>query len=169
MVINAGDFKHIMAIILTMWLSEWLWSKFYSFVPDATCKQSSLRWELEKSIECAVSLIGGVDNLVERGDTILLKPNYNTSDPSPGSSDPEFIKAIGIRVSGKNGWQVLFDRSGWRHVKVNRGQYLRRVSVAKEVFEIKKIVYAPLMKTHHAAEYTGAIKLSRVFVKPFFD
>ncbi|MBS7634729.1 hypothetical protein KEJ34_04445 [Candidatus Bathyarchaeota archaeon] len=49
---------------------------------------------LEKSIECAVSLIGGVDNLVEGGDTILLKPNYNTSDPFPGSSDPKFIKAI---------------------------------------------------------------------------
>ncbi len=44
---------------------------------------------LEKSIECAVSLIGGVDNLVERGDTILLKPNYNTSDPFPGSSDSD--------------------------------------------------------------------------------
>ncbi|MGQ9506642.1 MAG: DUF362 domain-containing protein [Candidatus Bathycorpusculaceae bacterium] len=35
--------------------------------------------------------------------------------------------------------------------------------------EIKKIVYAPLIKTHHAAEFTGAIKLAMGFVKPFFD
>lgn len=49
---------------------------------------------LKKSIEHSVSLIGGFDKLVEKGDTILLKPNYNTADPFPGSSDPEFIKSI---------------------------------------------------------------------------
>lgn len=46
---------------------------------------------------------------------------------------------------------------------------MRKVSVAKEALEIKKIVYAPLIKTHHAAEFTGAIKLAMGFVKPFFD
>jgi uncharacterized protein (DUF362 family) len=49
---------------------------------------------LKESVEHAVSLIGGLNKLVEKGDTILLKPNYNTADPFPGSSDPEFIKAI---------------------------------------------------------------------------
>jgi uncharacterized protein (DUF362 family) len=165
---------------------------------------------LKESVEHAVSLIGGLNKLVEKGDTILLKPNYNTADPFPGSSDPEFIKAIiellyeagagkvilgertaflhsrrvlekagiieaaekagaEVKVFGKDGWQVLFDRSGWRRVKVSGGQYLRKVSVAKEALEINKIVYAPLIKTHHAAEFTGAIKLAMGFVKPFFD
>jgi uncharacterized protein (DUF362 family) len=74
-----------------------------------------------------------------------------------------------VKVFGKDGWQVLFDRSGWRQVKVSGGRYLRKVSVAKEALEINKIVYAPLIKTHHAAEFTGAIKLAMGFVKPFFD
>jgi len=165
---------------------------------------------LKKSIEHAISLIGGINKLVEKGDTILLKPNYNTADPFPGSSDPEFIKTIiemlyeagaekvilgertaflrsrrvleqagiieaaekagaEIKVFGKDGWQVIFDRRGWRRVSVRGGQYLRKVSVAKEALEIEKIVYAPLIKTHHAAEFTGAIKLSMGLVKPFFD
>jgi uncharacterized protein (DUF362 family) len=165
---------------------------------------------LRESIELSVSLIGGIKKLVNKGDTILLKPNYNTADLYPGSSDPEFIKAViamlyeagagkvivgertaflhsrkvleqagivkvaeeagaEVRVFGKDGWHVMFDRKGWRRVKVPAGQYLRKVSLAKEALEIEKIVYVPLIKTHHAAEFTGAIKLSMGFVKPFFD
>jgi len=73
------------------------------------------------------------------------------------------------RMVGKDGWQALFDRKGWQRTKVPGGKYLRTVSIAKEALEIDKIVYAPLIKTHHAADFTGSIKLSMGFVKPFFD
>jgi len=166
--------------------------------------------DLKKSIERAVSLIGGIERLVEKGDTILLKPNYNTADPFPGSSDPQFIEAIinllygagagkvilgertaflnsrkvleqagivkvaeeagaEVRVFGRDDWRVMFDREGWRRSKVSGGQHLRSVSLAKEALEIEKIVYAPLVKTHHLGEFTGAIKLSMGLVKPLFD
>ncbi|MCK5022473.1 MAG: DUF362 domain-containing protein [Candidatus Pacebacteria bacterium] len=49
---------------------------------------------LKQSIAHSVSLIGGIDKLVEKDDIILLKPNYNTAHPFPGSSDPEFVKAV---------------------------------------------------------------------------
>jgi uncharacterized protein (DUF362 family) len=165
---------------------------------------------LKESIERSVSLIGGIHKLVEKGDTILLKPNYNTADPYPGSSDPKFIKTViemlyeagagrvvlgertaflhnrrvleqagvveiagkagaEVRVFGKDGWRVILDMKGWRRVKVPSGQYLHRVSLAKEATEIEKIVYVPLIKTHHAADFTGSIKLAMAFVKPFFD
>lgn len=168
------------------------------------------RGNLRESIELSVSLIGGIRKLVKSGDTVLLKPNYNTADRFPGSSDLEFIttiirmlyesgaekvilaertaflhsqKVLGqagivevaekaeaeVRVFGKDGWQALFDRKGWRRTKVLGGKYLRSVSIAKEALEIDKIVYAPLIKTHHAADFTGAIKLSMGLVKPFFD
>ncbi len=42
----------------------------------------------------AVNLIGGFDRVVEKGDLVLLKPNYNSSDPPPASSDPLFVKAM---------------------------------------------------------------------------
>jgi uncharacterized protein (DUF362 family) len=166
--------------------------------------------DLINSIKRAVSLIGGINKLVKKDDVILVKPNYNTADPFPGSSDPNFIKAIveilyeagagkvivgersayldtwnvlkkanlveackeagaEVKVFGENGWRVIFDWKGWRKVKVKEGRYLRKVSLAKEVFEIKKIVYAPLIKTHHAAAFTGSIKLAMGFVKPIPD
>jgi uncharacterized protein (DUF362 family) len=182
------------------------------FVRNSRLLVSKVAYEgnLRESIELSVSLIGGIKKLVNKGDTILLKPNYNTADPFPGSSDPEFIKAVidmlyktgagkvivgertaflhsrkvleqagivkvaeeagaEVRVFGKDGWHVMLDRKGWRLVKVPAGQYLHKVSLAKEALEIEKIVYVPLIKTHHAAEFTGAIKLSMGFVKPFFD
>lgn len=166
--------------------------------------------DLKECVKRSVSLIGGIDRLVKKGDIVLVKPNYNTADPFPGSSDPGFVKAVvemlyeagtgkvvvgersaflnswrvlekariveaceevgaEVRVFGKNGWSVLLDRKGWRKVKVPGGRYLREVSLAREAFEFEKIVYVPLIKAHHAAVFTGAIKLSMGFVKPFFD
>ena len=182
------------------------------FVRNSRPLVSKIAYEgnLKESIELSVSLIGGIKKLVNKGETILLKPNYNTADPFPGSSDPEFIKAVidmlyesgagkvilgertaflhsrkvleqagivkvaekagaEVRVFGKDGWRAMFDRKGWRRVKIPEGQYLRKVSLAKEALEMEKIVYAPLIKTHHAADFTGAIKLSMGLVKPFFD
>jgi len=166
--------------------------------------------DLRESIEVSVSLIGGVRKLIKKGDTVLLKPNYNTADPFPGSTDPEFLKAVieflydagagkvvvgersaflntrkvlekagvlktaeeagaDVIIFGRDGWRVIFDRKGWRRVKVPKGRYLRKVSIAKEAFEMEKIVYIPLIKTHHLADFTGAIKLSMGLVKPLFD
>jgi uncharacterized protein (DUF362 family) len=182
------------------------------FVRDGHALVSKVAYEgnLKESIELSVSLIGGIKKLVKNGDTVLLKPNYNTADPFPGSSDPEFLRAIigmlydagagkvilaertaflhsrkvleqagiikvaedggaEVRVFGKDGLQALFDRKGWRRTKVPGGKYLHSVAIAREALEIDKIVYAPLIKTHHAADFTGAIKLSMGLVKPFFD
>ena len=49
---------------------------------------------LKKSILKSVNLIGGFNKAVEEGDEILLKPNFNTGDAPPGSSDPDFVKAV---------------------------------------------------------------------------
>jgi uncharacterized protein (DUF362 family) len=48
----------------------------------------------KRDIVTAVAAIGGFQRLVEPGDQILLKPNFNTADPPPASSDPLFVKAV---------------------------------------------------------------------------
>lgn len=50
--------------------------------------------DLKGKILKAVNLLGGFDKVVEKGDEILLKPNYNSADPPPASTEPEFLKAI---------------------------------------------------------------------------
>ena len=49
---------------------------------------------LKENILKAVDLIGGFSKVVEKGDEVLLKPNFNTGDAPPGSSDPDFVKAV---------------------------------------------------------------------------
>jgi len=51
--------------------------------------------DLKPSIQQAVNLIGGLDKVIESGDKVTIKPNLNTADPYPASSDPAFIKALG--------------------------------------------------------------------------
>jgi uncharacterized protein (DUF362 family) len=49
---------------------------------------------LKEGILKAVDLIGGFKKVVNEGDEIWLKPNFNTADLPPASSDPEFVKAV---------------------------------------------------------------------------
>jgi uncharacterized protein (DUF362 family) len=54
------------------------------------CSEGNLRQDIGR----AVAALGGFDRFVEPGNRILLKPNYNTADPPPASSDPEFVRAV---------------------------------------------------------------------------
>jgi uncharacterized protein (DUF362 family) len=57
-------------------------------------KVASNGQDLKGKILKAVDLIGGFSKVVEKGDKILLKPNFNTGDAPPGSSDPDFVKVV---------------------------------------------------------------------------
>jgi uncharacterized protein (DUF362 family) len=50
--------------------------------------------DLKGKILESVDLLGGFGKVVEKGDEILLKPNFNTVDAPPGSSDPDFVRAV---------------------------------------------------------------------------
>jgi uncharacterized protein (DUF362 family) len=79
---------------------------------------------LKTDILKAVNLIGGFDKVINKGDQVLLKPNYNSADPPPASSDPEFLKAIvellfeqgaGKVIVGESSWQGLSTRKALEH------------------------------------------------------
>jgi len=49
---------------------------------------------LKEAILKAVDLIGGFKKFVKKGEVVLVKPNFNTADPFPASTDFEFLKVI---------------------------------------------------------------------------
>ncbi|OGZ33648.1 MAG: hypothetical protein A2Y98_01810 [Candidatus Portnoybacteria bacterium RBG_19FT_COMBO_36_7] len=57
---------------------------------------SKIKFEgnLKEAVEKAVGQIGGFSSFIKSGDKVLLKPNFNTADPYPASSDPEFLKTV---------------------------------------------------------------------------
>lgn len=67
--------------------------------------------DLEQNIDQAVTAIGGLGRLVEPGDTIMVKPNFNTADTPPGSSDPLFVKAVIEQLYAHGAGKVVLGES----------------------------------------------------------
>jgi len=114
--------------------------------------------DLKSSIQRAVSLIGGLDKVIVPGDKVTIKPNLNTADPYPASSDPAFIKALGevILDAGASKLEII-DSSTLRVLKSG--------SIGKPLLNIQKLVLAPCLKTHFLAGYTGSMKLFVGWIK----
>jgi len=71
---------------------------------------------LKASIAKAVGLIGGLDKAVAAGDRVLVKPNFNSADPYPGSTDLEFLKSVVQILLEAHAKVVVGESSGgvWR-------------------------------------------------------
>lgn len=66
---------------------------------------------LKETIQKAVDAIGGFKKFINKGDTVLLKPNFNTSDPYPASSAPKFLKAVIELVNEQDPKKVILGGS----------------------------------------------------------
>lgn len=50
--------------------------------------------DIRESIRHAVDMVGGFGAYMKEGETALVKPNFNTIDPPPASTDPSFLEAF---------------------------------------------------------------------------
>lgn len=62
--------------------------------------------DLRASVAKAVELIGGLEKVVSKSERVMVKPNFNSADPYPGSSDLEFVKVV-IRMLTEAGAKVV--------------------------------------------------------------
>lgn len=68
---------------------------------------------LKGSIKKAVDLIGGLEKAVSRRDKVIVKPNFNSDDPFPASSDPEFVKAaVSLLYEAGASQVIIIESSG---------------------------------------------------------
>ena len=49
---------------------------------------------LKASVESVINRLGGLGQAIGRGDNVLVKPNFNSPDPYPGSTDLVFLRAV---------------------------------------------------------------------------
>jgi len=49
---------------------------------------------LKNSLEELLKPLGGLKKFIEKGDVVFLKPNFNTADPFPASSNIDILKAL---------------------------------------------------------------------------
>jgi uncharacterized protein (DUF362 family) len=59
-----------------------------------TVAKIQVEQSLRASITKVIDELGGIERFVARNDTVLIKPNFNTADPPPASTDPEFLRTF---------------------------------------------------------------------------
>ncbi|MCW4046941.1 MAG: DUF362 domain-containing protein [Candidatus Bathyarchaeota archaeon] len=65
----------------------------------------------------AVNAIGGFEKIINKGDRVLVKPNYNSADPPPASTEPGFLKAIVELLYAHGAGKVVVGESSWQALK----------------------------------------------------
>jgi uncharacterized protein (DUF362 family) len=93
--------------------------------------------DLKSSVAEAVKEIGGFGKFVGKGETVLLKPNFNTADPAPGSSDLGFLKAVVGLVYECGAKIVMIGDSSTMSLNT------RKVMEKKGVFDLEKMETPP--------------------------
>jgi uncharacterized protein (DUF362 family) len=95
---------------------------------------------LKNDIETVVSQLGQLYRVIKPGDKVLVKPNYNSADPPPASTDPAFLRVV-LEMMLQAGAQVsVGDCSGgvWRPTR----NVLRQVGLYDLGKELNVPVYA---------------------------
>jgi uncharacterized protein (DUF362 family) len=123
---------------------------------------------LKESISRAVNLIGGFERFINRGEVVLLKPNFNTADPFPASTDPDFLKAVVELVYDFGAKIVMIGESSTMSLNT------RKVMEKLGIFELEKMEKSPRIYVFEEREWVKKeIKngryLKNVLVTEFLD
>jgi len=50
--------------------------------------------DIKAAVKKSVEFLGGFSKFVDKGDVVFLKPNFNSADPPPASSEIDFLKSV---------------------------------------------------------------------------
>ncbi|MBN2016289.1 DUF362 domain-containing protein [Candidatus Dojkabacteria bacterium] len=93
--------------------------------------------DLKESVRRVVEILGGFGSYIGEGETVFLKPNFNTADPFPASSDPEFLRCVIELVFEQKPREVILGDS------CTFSQNTRKVMETLKIFDFKKMQPAP--------------------------
>jgi uncharacterized protein (DUF362 family) len=100
---------------------------------------------IRRSVDQALALLGPLSAAISRGDKVMVKPNFNSDDPPPASTDLQFLKVI-IEVLLELGAKVTIGESSggvWRPTtkvfqKLHLFELARTLGVDLIAFEAKE-------------------------------
>jgi uncharacterized protein (DUF362 family) len=128
----------------------------------------SVEGNLKESILHSVDLIGGFAKTVGKGDEILLKPNFNTGDAPPGSSDPDFVKAVIELLYEHGASKVVLGESSMsmlstRKVLEETGMLKKAVEAGAEIMPFDD---GEWVKVSTGGKYLKAVSLPETALSP---
>ncbi len=95
--------------------------------------------DIERSVERSLNLLGNsLGNIFHHGDKVMVKPNFNSPDPFPASTDMSFLRIV-IEMLLETGAKVTIGESSggiWRptrNVLLKKGVYELAASLSVEL------------------------------------
>ncbi len=96
--------------------------------------------DIKQSVRVAVNMVGGL-NFIKPQDTVLIKPNVNSDDPYPGTTNPEVLEEVILMVKERGAKRIIVaDCSGvpWPNTMRN----MEKVGIAKVAKKLGVELYA---------------------------
>lgn len=98
--------------------------------------------DIKASVEKSITLLGNLGQVIKRGDKVLVKPNFNSPDPFPASTELQFMRAI-IELLLDAGAKVTIGESSggmWRPTrkvfqKLDMFEFARSLGVGLVAFD----------------------------------
>lgn len=97
---------------------------------------------VKQSIIEVVKDFGGFEKIINKNDSVLIKPNYNTADPSPASTAPDFLRAVVELCFEAGAKRVIVGESSTITIR-NHAVTTKNNLIKAKVFELEKLVLAP--------------------------
>ena len=107
--------------------------------------------DVEKMLSKGLDCLGGLDRIVERGESTFIKPNYGSHRDYPTGSDPRFLIFIANRLKQSGAGEVTICDSSDGYV-LNRYNDFAYVFKTNNVFDIGKEAGVNVICTHPIEE-----------------
>ena len=92
--------------------------------------------EIKNNIRQAVDLLGGFNKSIKTQDRILLKPNFNSDDPPPGSTALDFLAAV-IEILREHGYSHIVVGEGSGRPWVPSEKVFKNAGLLSRMAEMK--------------------------------
>jgi uncharacterized protein (DUF362 family) len=92
--------------------------------------------EIKGDIRRAVDLLGGLEKSIKSQDRVLLKPNFNSDDPPPGSTAMDFLVGV-IDLLREHGCTKITVGEGSGRPWVPTAKVFRNAGLSAKMAEIK--------------------------------
>jgi len=121
--------------------------------------------DIRASVDRVIALLGQLGQAIGKGDRVLVKPNFNSADPYPGSTDLVFLRAV-LEILLEAGARVTVGESSggiWRPTrkvlqKLGMFELVRDLGVELVAFEDKADDW---VRIKIDGDYLGAVSMPR--------
>ena len=124
---------------------------------------------LENSINRVLDPLGGLSNFISKNDSVLVKPNFNTGDPFPASTDSEFLYRV-LKMIKQYSSQVQLIESSTLRANTKR---IIENSMKDKLDELKiplitekEFDYQSIDLKSQGAKYLKSVKFPRILFNP---